>query len=97
MIADGHSQQRTAEAVRVYGGGGFLYRDVCGQHRGLSAVWYGRFHSARHQLQLRCPAPGQDAGPGKEGAFDRRGGVAGGFAVDAAGGKVCHPSLYPGG
>lgn len=59
---DGHSQQRTAEAVRVYGGGGFLYRDVCGQHRGLSAVWYGRFHSARHQLQLRRPAPGQDAG-----------------------------------
>ncbi len=72
-------------------------RDVCGQHRGLSAVWYGRFHSARHQLQLRRPAPGQDAGPGKEGAFDRRGGVAGGFAVDAAGGTVCHPSLYPGG
>ena len=28
--------------------------------------------------------------------FDRRGGVAGGFAVDAAGGTVCHPSLYPG-
>lgn len=64
----------------------------------VGSLLFGMADSIQPAISYNYGARRRDRmlGPGKEGAFDRRGGVAGGFAVDAAGGQYVIPLFIQG-